>query len=164
MNKILGHHNSDILLLQLSYCLQKSVENNKLLVNFNSRQKPIRIARLQGVHFLVALQLKENNVDERLIVEQLCQELMQAVPEAMSFKSFSLNFELTFGISFLGEQETSLSQVIAHAEDALLSAENSQVPFNYFNQSEVMYNEHHLLKMEHLKQDIIDDNLSLGFK
>ncbi|XPF92701.1 EAL domain-containing protein [Colwellia sp. RE-S-Sl-9] len=159
VNKILGHHNSDILLLQLAYCLQKSVENNDRLINFNSRNEPIRVARLQGLHFLVALQLKENDTYENDLVEQLCQELMLAVPDAMSFKSFSLNFELTFGISFLGEQGNGLSQVIAHAEDALLSSENKQLPLSYFNKDEVIYTERHLLQMERLKNDIIEDNL-----
>ena len=52
----------------------------------------------------------------------LCQELTSAVPDAMSFKSFSLNFELTFGISFINEYVNSLSQTVAHAEDALLDS------------------------------------------
>jgi len=159
VNKILGHHNSDILLLQLAYCLQKSVEENTALVNFNSHQHPIRIARLQGLNFLIVLHITNNDYSERIPVEQLCQELMTAVPDAMSFKSFSLNFELVFGVSFLGEHGNSLSQVISHAEDALLAAENNQIPLNYFNKDEVMYTEIHLLKMERLKQDIVDDNL-----
>ena len=59
VNKILGHKNSDILLLQLAYCLQKSVETNPNLVNFGSKLVPVRIARLRGLHFLVVLQLEE---------------------------------------------------------------------------------------------------------
>ena len=159
VNKILGHHNSDILLLQLAYCLQKSVESNTNLINFNSRHNPIRIARLQGLHFLVALELKESDVNARVFVEKLSQELTLAVPDAMSFKSFSLNFELTFGVCFLDDQGISLSQIIAHAEDALLTAENNQLPLSYFDKNEVIYTERHLLQMERLKDDIIDNNL-----
>lgn len=158
VNKVLGHHNSDILLLQLAFCLQKSVVNNAHLMNFNSDDSPIRIARLQGLHFLVVLELAEEE-NQRVIVEKLCQELTFAVPEAMSFKSFSLNFELTFGIAFMGDNGNSVSQVISYAEDALLAAENKQLGLNYFDNEEVIYTQQHLLKMEHLKQDITDDEL-----
>lgn len=159
VNKVLGHHNSDILLLQLAYCLQKSVEGNKSLVNFNNENFPIRIARLQGLHFLVVLQLKTDETNSNVLIEQVSQNLILAVPNAMSFKSFSLNFELTFGISFLDDYENNISQSISHSEDALLSAENNQLPLCYFDKKEVMYTERHLLDMELLKNDIIDDNL-----
>jgi len=159
VNKILGHKNSDILLLQLAYCLQKSVESNKNLINFGSKLAPVRIARLRGLHFLVVLQLPEKSKDQDILAEMLCQELTAAVPDAMSFKSFSLNFELTFGISFINEYVNSLSQTVAHAEDALLTAESNQVLMSYFNKDEIIYNESHLLQMERLKQDIVDDNL-----
>ncbi|MEM5556172.1 GGDEF domain-containing phosphodiesterase [Pseudocolwellia sp. AS88] len=159
VNKILGYKNSDILLLQLAYCLQKSVENNPNLVNFNNSQVPIRIARLRGLHFLVVLQLEEKEKNRDILVEKLCQELTLAVPDAMSFKSFSLNFELTFGVSFINEYVNSLSQTVAHAEDALLKAESNQVLMSYFNKDEIIYTESHLLQMERLKQDITQDNL-----
>lgn len=158
VNKVLGHHNSDILLLQLAYCLQKNVANNTQLVNFNSDESPIRIARLQGLHFLVLLKLGSEE-NKALDVEKLCHDLTLAVPEAMSFKSFSLNFELTFGIAYMGEHGNSVSQVISYAEDALLSAESNQLSVGYFDNEEVMYTEQTLLKMEQLKQDIIDDEL-----
>ena len=158
VNKVLGYHNSDILLLQLAFCLQKNVVNNLHLINFNSDDLPIRIARLQGLHFLVVLELAEEK-DPHMIVEKLCQDLRLAVPEAMSFKSFSLNFELTFGVAFMENNSDSVSQVISYAEDALLSAENKQIGLRYFDNEEVIYTQQHLLKMEHLKQDIIDDEL-----
>lgn len=159
VNKILGHKNSDILLLQLAYCLQKSVKNNNNLINFNHHKTPVRIARLRGLHFLAVLQLKEDEINADLFVEALCKELSLAVPDAMSFKSFSLNFELTFGVSFINQYTNSLSQTIAHAEDALLRAESDQILLSYFDKDEIIYTESHLLQMEHLKQDIIDDNL-----
>jgi len=159
VNKTLGHKNSDILLLQLAYCLQKSVESNNNLINFNNKRTPVRIARLRGLHFLVVLQLKEDEVNPDLFVEELCKELSLAVPDAMSFKSFSLNFELTFGASFINQYANSLSQTIAHAEDALLTAESNQRLLSYFDKDEIIYTESHLLKMEHLKEDIIGNNL-----
>ncbi len=159
VNKVLGHHNSDILLLQLAYSLQKTVSDNERLLNFNDEKSPIRIARLQGLHFLVVLEFDEEGESKRLVIEKLCNDLTIAVPDAMSFKSFSLNFELTFGIALMGEHGNSLSQVISHAEDALLTAENSQLPLSYFDNEEVIYTERHLLKMEQLKQDIVDDSL-----
>jgi len=159
VNKVLGHHNSDILLLQLAYCLHKSISDNNNLLNFNDEESPIRISRLQGLHFLVVLELDKEEENERYEIEKLCANLTGAVPDAMSFKSFSLNFELTFGIALMGKNGNRLSQVISHAEDALLMAENNQLPLSYFDNEAVIYTELHLLKMEQLKQDIIDDRL-----
>jgi len=159
MNKVLGYKNSDILLLQLTYSLQKSIESNEQLINFNQSSSPIRIAHLRGLHFLAVLKLDENEEGKELIVESLCKELTMAIPSAMSFKSFSLNFELTFGVSFINTFVNSLSQTVSHAEDALLSAKSNQKLMSYFSKDEILYTESYLVEMERLKQDIIDDNL-----
>jgi len=159
VNSILGHKNSDILLLQLAYCLQKEAVGKMELINFNSAETPIRIARLQGLHFLVVLDVNNSHHPERVIVDDLCQQFSKAVPDAMSFKSFSLNFELAFGIAFIDEHGESLAEVIAHAEDALLEAENNKQMLSYFDNESVLYTEQHLREMESLKQDILDQNL-----
>ncbi|MBA6346833.1 EAL domain-containing protein [Colwellia sp. BRX8-9] len=159
VNTVLGHHNSDILLLQLAYCLQKKVAENILLVNFSDEQSPIKIARLQGLHFLVVLDLSTDNYPDHTKVDQLCRELMAAVPSAMSFKSFSLNFELAFGAAYMGEYSHSVSEVISFAEDALLVSEQTQQVVSYFDHNSALYTEQQLQRMEQLKQDIADEKL-----
>jgi predicted signal transduction protein with EAL and GGDEF domain len=159
VNKVLGHHNSDILLLQLAYCLQKKAAENPLLVNFTNEKSPIRIARLQGLHFLVVLDLSADNYPDKTKVEQLCRELTAAVPSAMSFKSFSLNFELAFGAAYIGEYSYSVSEVISFAEDALLVSEQTQQGISYFDHNSALYTEQQLQRMEHLKQDVADEKL-----
>ncbi|MFB0980592.1 MAG: EAL domain-containing protein [Alteromonadaceae bacterium] len=159
VNTVLGHHNSDILLLQLAYCLQKKVFENKLLANFSFKDSPIKIARLQGLHFLVVLDLSADNYPDHTKVEQLCRELSAAVPSAMSFKSFSLNFELAFGAAYIGEYSHSVSEVISFAEDALLVSEKDQKIVSYFDHNSALFTEKQLHRMERLKQDIADKKL-----
>ena len=159
VNSVLGHHNSDILLLQFAYSLQKKVLDKKELLNFNELSQPIRIGRLQGLNFIAVLDLSHSRHPEKSIIEACCLELMAAVPEAMSFKSFSLNFELAFGIALLPEHGNSISEVIAHAGDALLLAEKQQEHLVYFNHDSVLFTEQQLRKMEQLKMDIADEKL-----
>ena len=159
VNSVLGHKNSDILLLQLAYCLQKEAISKMELINFNLAETPIRIARLQGLHFMVVLDVNASHHPERVIIDDLCQQFSKAVPDALSFKSFSLNFELAFGIAFVDEHGESIAEVISHAEDALLEAENNQQRLCYFDNESVLYTEQHLREMESLKQDIVDENL-----
>ena len=159
VNTVLGHHNSDILLLQLAYCLQKKVVENDSLVNFDGDQQPIRLARLHGLHFLVVIDLAASHHPEKILINDLCQQLSAAVPDAMSFKSFSLNFKLLFGAAIFGEHGDNVSEVIAHAGDALLSTETEQQFLTYFDNSSVLYTEQQLLLMECLKQDILNENL-----
>jgi len=159
VNTVLGHHNSDILLLQLAYCLQKYTAGNMLLTNFFDDKTPIKIARLQGLHFLVVLDLSADNHPDNTKVEQLCRELTAAVPSAMSFKSFSLNFELAFGVAYLGEYSHSMSEVISFAEDALLVSEQTQQVVSYFDHNNALYTEQQLHRMEQLKQDVADEKL-----
>jgi EAL domain-containing protein (putative c-di-GMP-specific phosphodiesterase class I)/GGDEF domain-containing protein len=159
VNTVLGHHNSDILLLQLAYCLQKSVVEHALLANFSTEIAPIKIARLQGLHFLVVLDLSADNHPDNAKVEQLCRELTEAVPSAMSFKSFSLNFELAFGAAYIGEYSHRVSEVIAFAEDALLACEQTQQVVSYFDHNSALYTEQQLNRMERLKRDIADEKL-----
>ncbi len=159
VNNVLGHKNSDILLLQLAYCLQKEVADKTELINFNLAETPIRIARLQGLHFLVVLDVNASQHPERVVINDLCNKLAKAVPDAMSFKSFSLNFELSFGIAFIDEHGESIAEVIAHAEDALLDAENNQQMLSYFDNKSVLYTEERLRDMESLKQDLVNENL-----
>jgi EAL domain-containing protein (putative c-di-GMP-specific phosphodiesterase class I)/GGDEF domain-containing protein len=167
VNSVLGHHNSDILLLQLAYCLQQNInkteaesdiEHNSLLV-FDDGNEPARIARLPGLHFMVALDLSQSSYDKKSMVKDLCRQLSVSVPDAMSFKSFSLSFELAFGIAFTGEDGNNISEVVAHATDALLMAETNQQSIQYYDHNNTLFTERQLSNMERLKQDIINDNL-----
>lgn len=159
VNQILGHQNSDILLLQLAYCLQKQVAQNDNLITFDYSSESSRLARLQSLHFLAIVDVNNCNYPEKTLVEDVCRQLADAVPEAMSFKSFSLNFELACGIAFTGEHGSAIQEVIAHAGDALLIAEKNQTLFHYYDKQGSLYTEQQLLKMERLKQDIADDSL-----
>lgn len=160
VNAILGHQNSDILLLQLAYALQqKSLEFQELLT-FERTQPPIKIARLQGLKFLTILDLTQNSHPEKIVVDNLCQQLSKTVPTAMSFKSFSLNFELAFGIKLLNKFGEKLTDAIAHAEDALLKGQQQKQTITYFNNASILYTEQQLAKMELLKQAINNELLT----
>lgn len=159
VNTVLGHHNSDILLLQLAFCLKKSVANNESLLSFDQTPEVVRLARLQGLYFLVVFDLSSSKHDAKSMLDSLCQQLAKAVPEAMSFKSFSLNFELAFGIAISGEHGSGVNEIVAHATDALLKAEENAQMIQYFDNNDVLYTEQQLLLMERLRQDIRAENL-----
>lgn len=159
VNTVLGHHNSDILLLQFAYSIAQHLAPNHKLLNFDE-QKPTKLARLQSLHFLVVVDLTDNHHPAQDVITALCKEISIAVPEALSFKSFSLNFELAFGAAIVGEHGQSASEVIAHAEDALLVAERDEQLVHFFDHNTIFYTERHLRQMEQLKQDIIDDRLN----
>ncbi len=159
VNTVLGHHNSDILLLQLAYCLQKKVADNQSLLRFDSNPEPVRLARLQGLDFLVVFDLSTSKHDAKYVIDDLCQQLANAVPDAMSFKSFSLNFELAFGVAISDEHGNSVSETVSHATDALLTAESQEQSIQYFDNSAVFYTEQQLALMERLRQDIIAEDL-----
>ena len=159
VNTVLGHHNSDILLLQLAFCLKKSVVNNQSLLSFDQNPEAVRLARLQGLDFLVVFDLSSTKHDAKSVLDNLCQQLAKAVPEAMSFKSFSLNFELAFGIGISGEHGNSVNEIVAHATDALLQAETNKQMIQYFDNSAVLYTEQQLLLMDRLREDILAEKL-----
>jgi EAL domain-containing protein (putative c-di-GMP-specific phosphodiesterase class I)/GGDEF domain-containing protein len=160
VNAVLGHHNSDILLLQLAYCLQKSIKSDEELLNFSSNELPVRLARLQGLHFLVVMDVAQSKHSDEIIIEQLCQKLAKAVPGPMSFKSFSSYFKLVFGVAFIGKNSYSVTEVIAMAEDALLAADKQQKQISFFAQDLAIFNQQQLQKMEQLKRDIAAGSLT----
>ncbi|MCH2055482.1 MAG: EAL domain-containing protein [Thalassotalea sp.] len=84
---------------------------------------------------------------------------MGAIPAAMSFKSFSLRFELVLGIATTLEHGQSITEVISHAGDAAIEAEKRQLLWLEFNDEVARYTEQQLHRMERLKQDIANDNL-----
>ncbi|MGB1262063.1 MAG: EAL domain-containing protein [Cognaticolwellia sp.] len=159
VNNVLGHHNSDILLLQLAYCLQKSIAADDELLNFSSKEAPVRLARLQGLHFLVVMDMSQSTHSDELVIEQVCKQLALAVPGPMSFKSFSSSFNLVFGVAFVGQDSNNVSEVIACAEDALLQAEQQKQLVGYFSRELATYNQKQLQKMEQLKHAINHDVL-----
>ncbi len=159
VNSILGHQNSDILLLQLAYTLQQKALTHPELLTFEQTQPPTKIARLQGLKFLIILNLKNNPHPEKIVIDDLCQQFAKTVPTAMSFKSFSLNFELAFGVSLLNDFAIKPNEAIAHAEDALLVGQQQQKAICYFDSSSLLYTEQQLAKMERLKQAITEDDL-----
>ncbi|GLX78074.1 hypothetical protein tinsulaeT_14140 [Thalassotalea insulae] len=160
VNKILGHQNSDILLLQLAYSLQKKVSDNPLLLNFASMAAPVKVCRLQGLDFLVVVNASLSNHPINSVVEDICQQLNKSVPQAVSFKSFSLSFELAFGIALQTEKIRSSEALLAQASDALLEAERSHQQICYFDQQASLYTQQQLAKMEKLKQDVKAEKLN----
>ncbi|MEW6990392.1 EAL domain-containing protein [Colwelliaceae bacterium 6441] len=159
VNKVLGHQNSDILLLQLAFNLQRSVGDNELLLNFNDKNSPIRISRLQGLDFLIVLNASLSNYPVKIVIEDICNKLVKAVPQAMSFKSFSLSFELAFGAAISEKSSNEAEQLVAHASDALLEGERGEQQISYYNYQSAIYTEQHLAKMEKLRQDIVNNNI-----
>lgn len=154
VNAVLGHKNSDLLLLQFAYCLQTAVEHNEDLIDFSPNQPPIRIARLQGLHFLIVMDVSRSKHDDKILIEQLCSTLTDSVPGPMSFKSFSLHFQLAFGAAFSRVDSNNASEIIACAEDALLTANPRQSLVSYFDQQQAIFNQQQLQKMEMLKHEI----------
>jgi len=159
VNTVLGHHNSDILLLQLAYCLQQKLADNQNLLSFDFNPEPVRLARLQGLDFLVVFDLSTTKHSAKQVIDDLCQQLMSAVPEAMSFKSFSLNFELAFGVAISEEHGSSVNEIVSYASDALLKGALTKETIQYFDNSSVLYTEKQLALMERLRQDIIAEDL-----
>ena len=159
VNAVLGHHNSDILLLQLAYCLKTATAANHHLLNFDSSSDPVKLARLQGLDFLVVFDLSTSTHDAKSVIDNLCHQLTKAVPDAMSFKSFSLNFDLAFGVSISGENGHNVNEIVSHATDALLEAEANNKIIQYFDNKSVLYTEKQLALMDQLRQDILAQNL-----
>ena len=159
VNSLLGYHNADLLLLQLAYCLQQRIVDNTSLLSFGSSPQPVRIARLQSLQFLVVYNLTDSRFDDKSMLNELCHQLAQAVPDAMSFKSFSLNFELAFGIAISGENGDNFDEIIAHAGDAVLNGLQVQQQINYFDNSRILYNQVQLARIEALRQDIKEEKL-----
>lgn len=154
VNQALGHQTSDILLLQFAYSLQQALSENSELINFNPNGEPIRIARLPSLQFLIVLDIthKEGRLADH--AEALSRELALAIPKAMSFKSFYLNFELTYGVDYYNKNSENLYSTIGKASDALLTAQASQQKIAYYNHQQNTYGEKTLLKMEQLKQAV----------
>ncbi|PCI59080.1 MAG: hypothetical protein COB35_12200 [Gammaproteobacteria bacterium] len=159
VNSLLGHHNSDVLLLQLAYCMQEQVSSNTNLINFENHEPAIRLARLQGLRFLILVDLDTSHHPDQAVIDDICKKLSASVPTAMSFKSFSLNFELAFGIAIVKQANQSVSKLIAQAEDALLVAQGKKQLINYFDNSRLLYTEKQLAKMEMLKKVVISEQL-----
>jgi len=159
VNSLIGYHNSDLLLLQLAYCLQQKTVNNTNLLSFALNPDPVRIARLQSLQFVVFYNLTDNRFDDKSMLNQVCDQLSEAVPDAMSFKSFSLNFELAFGIAISGENGNDFDEIIAHAGDALLNGLKVDQHVSYFDNSSILYNQALLARMETFRQDVQDENL-----
>ena len=159
VNSLLGYHNSDLLLLQLAYCLQQKVAGNENLLSFAFSPQPVRIARLQSLQFLVIYNLTDSRFDDKSMLNELCHQLADAVPDAMSFKSFSLNFELAFGLAISGVNGNNFDEIVAHAGDALLKGLESQQQINYFDNSSILYNQSQLARMEMLRHDIKEEKL-----
>ena len=160
VNKLLGSQNSDLLLLQLAYRLQQQVMNNINLLSFDIIPNPVRIARLQGLQFLVVYNLTSNHFDDESVLNNLCQQLNSATPQGISLQNFALNFDLTFGLAISGLHGNSAPEVVANARDAMLAGIKAKKTINYFNTKSILYNQDQLNRMEAVYQDISNEKLS----
>lgn len=159
VNRVLGHQNSDLLLLQLAYCLKREVADLKYLMNFDFSDINAKLARLPSLHFMLAIDLNKIEHSKEIVVDQLCRQLASAVPPAMSFKSFSLRFELACGVAYTNDHGQTLAEVIAHAGDAVMEAQRKQVLWAEFNAQVALHSDQQLQRMERLKLDIEQDKI-----
>lgn len=159
VNRILGHQNSDILLLQLAYCLKREISEEEYLMNFDFADLNARLARLPSLHFMLAIDLNKIDHQPHIVIDEICKRLAKAVPPAMSFKSFSLSFELAFGVAYTGKHGQTFPEVISSAVDASVEAQKRHKQWVLFDDQVALYTEQHLHKMEQLKQDIASDSL-----
>jgi EAL domain-containing protein (putative c-di-GMP-specific phosphodiesterase class I)/GGDEF domain-containing protein len=160
VNSFLGHQNSNILLLQLAYCLQQKTAQNNALINFENSGEINKLARLQGLRFLIIVDLAVSHHPDRAVINDVCKQLALSVPKAISFKSFSLSFELAFGVSLIKSHDENIHEIIAHAEDALLKNQKNKQSINYFDDAQLRHTEKQLEKMEALKNAIIKNKIT----
>lgn len=153
VNRVIGHQNSDLMLLQFAYKMAKFCRENKLLVNFGSSVNPERVCRLNGLDFLVVIDKRNSQHPIKIVLESLTKQLVDAAPKAMSFRNFSLNYELTFGAN-LAKSNFSASHLIAQTSDALLLAERSASPLAYYNHESEIFSEYQLSNMEKVRKAI----------
>lgn len=154
VNRVLGHQNSDLLLLQLAYCLKREVADLSYLMNFDFTDLSAKLARLPSLHFMLAVDLNKIEYSKTIVVEELCRRLAAAVPPAMSFKSFSLRFELACGVAYTNEHGQTLAEVIAHAGDAVMEAQRRNELWLEFDAQVALHSDQQLRRMECFTQDI----------
>ncbi|REL31031.1 EAL domain-containing protein [Thalassotalea euphylliae] len=159
VNRVLGHQNSDLLLLQLAYCLKREVAELNYLMNFDFSDINAKLARLPSLHFMLAVDLNKITHSKEIVVDELCRRLAGAVPPAMSFKSFSLRFELACGVAYTNEHGQTLAEVIAHAGDAVMEAQRRNALWVEFDAQVALHSDQQLQRMEHLKLDIQQDKV-----
>ncbi len=150
MNNVLGHKNADLLLLQFAYKMQLGLSDNKLLLNLGTASKPIKLCRLQGLDFAVFVDKSVFEHPENFIIDDLCQTLIKTVPQAISVKNCSLNFDLVLGVS-TGSAQHHANQLITEACDALIQAERLGQTKCYYEQRHVLHGEMRLAHMEKLR-------------
>lgn len=159
VNNVLGHQNSDILLLQLAYKIQKQLENHNLLINFGHKDHALNVCRLQGLDFAIAVDRRHFKYEDNYVLDDLCLQVTKALPESLSFKNFTLSFRLAFGISLGGENHHA-TQLFSEACDALSLAEKQQQQICYFDEQNKIYTAKRLAKMEKLRLDIQENKLA----
>ncbi|GHF82311.1 GGDEF domain-containing phosphodiesterase [Thalassotalea marina] len=158
VNNVLGHQNSDILLLQLAYKIQQKLEQHALLLNFGSKTHPLNICRLQGLDFVIVADRRQFKHEDKYVLDDICLQVTKSLPNSLSFKNFSLSFRLAFGIA-LGSEKHNATQLFSEASDALSLAEREQQQIWYFDEQSKVYTAKRLAKMEKLRLDIQENRL-----
>ncbi len=152
VNDVLGHQNSDLILLQFAYKMQQGLQDKALLINLgNDQNEQIKLCRLQGLEFAVLVDKSAFQHPEKIVLEDLCQTLINIVPKAISVKSCSLNFELMLGICS-GNSQHHASSMMTDACDALSLAERTGETFRYYETSHAIHSKRQLALMEKLRQ------------
>lgn len=159
VNRVIGHQNSDLMLLQFAYKLAKFTRDNQLLVNFGVPSSPERVCRLNGLDFLVVIDKRQCQHPIKIVLESVAKELTEVAPKAMSFRNFSLNYELTFGAN-LPSSNFSANLMIAQTSDALLLAERSASPLAYYNHESEIFSEYQLSNMEKVRSALEEGRAS----
>lgn len=163
-NTVLGHENADLLLLQLTFALQQKVAAIDDLVNLSVYTPQRYIARLQSLNFLIVVDASNTKFGLDSLLSQTEQILSSAIPTAFSFKQYTFNFELAFGVCSLSSVENNITQAINFAGDALTESVKANKTLTVFDKDHQLFASAKLHMMAQLSQALEKNELRLYFQ
>lgn len=115
LNSLIGHHNADLVKVQLITRLKKCLQEQKGLVLLSDSIDTAFLATLGGVDFTLAL----HDDGKNFVTEKLLTKLSEAVKEPLVINATAAVVGIEFGVASYPEQGLSGSDLIEHAFIAL---------------------------------------------
>ncbi len=115
LNSLIGHHNADLVKVQLISRLKKCLHDQPELVLLSDSLDTAFLATLGGVDFTLAL----HDDGKHFATEKLLSKLTEAVKEPLVVNATAVDVGVDFGVSTYPEQGLTATDLIEHAFMAL---------------------------------------------
>lgn len=159
ISRTLGHHNTDLMLIEASEKLSKLMDRLPGIIEIEGPVKSAYVCALEPGSFAMLIDADMAEAESGLV-----NELVKQLNQPIDFKEMRLELRPVIGVAVCPDHGVNSETLLRHAQVAADSSEALERYISYYRPEYDQYNARRLMMVSELKDAIKHDHLELYFQ